>query len=104
MHIDSFVDFDFYVSQVVSTCMYHLKNIAKIKRLLTRAETEKLVHAFMTSTFDYCNSLLYRVKLFLLSKLQAVQNKTARIVLNLPPFVSVTGEMLNELHWLKFDR
>ena len=59
VNIDSHLDFDQHVSTLVSTCLFHLKNITKIKRFLNRSELEKLVHAFMTSKFDYCNSLLY---------------------------------------------
>ena len=51
----------------------------------------------MTSKFDYCNSLLYGVKTTTLSKLQSVQYKAARIVLNVPPHIAVTDDMLNQL-------
>ena len=37
-------------------------------------------------------------------KLQAVQNKAARIVLRLPACSSVTDDMLMDLHWLKVDQ
>ena len=33
--------------------------ISKIRSLLDQASTEKLVHAFMKSRLDYCNSVLY---------------------------------------------
>ena len=39
-----------------------------------------------------------------MSKLQAVQNKAARTVLNLPPHEHVTDDMLKELHWLKVEQ
>ena len=94
VHIDCSLSFDYHISSLVSNCMFHLKNIAKIKRFLTRDETEKLIHAFMTSKFDYCNALLYGVKSTSLSKLQAVQNKAARTLLSLPSHEPVTDEGL----------
>ena len=33
--------------------------ISKIRSFLDKASTEKLVHAFMKSILDYCNSVLY---------------------------------------------
>ena len=33
--------------------------ISKIRSLLDQARTEKLVHVFMRSRLDYCNSVLY---------------------------------------------
>ena len=60
-----------------------------------------LVHAFISSRLDYCNSLLYGVGDGLLKKLQDVQNAAARVV-------TVTGTkkfdhitpVLRDLHWL----
>ena len=97
VHIDSFLNFEKHVSSVASTSAYHLKNIAKIKRYLTKEDTEKLVHAFISSKLDYCNSLLYGLNVSESSKLQSVQNHAARIVLGLSPYASVTDDMLDDL-------
>lgn len=58
----------------------------------------------MTSKFDYCNALLYGVKATSLSKLQAVQYKAARTVLDIPSHIAITDDMLEQLHWLKLDK
>ena len=42
--------------------------------------TKSLVHAFITSKVDYCNSLLYGVPKYLLLRLQREINCAARIV------------------------
>ena len=103
VHIDNELNFDHHVSTVVSSCMFHLKNISKIKRFLKTDELKKLVHAFMSSKLDYCNSLLYGINASSLSKLQAVQNRAARLVLGLPARATVTDNMLQDLHWLKVE-
>ena len=36
---------------------WNFPNIAKIWHILSQKDAEKLVHAFVTSRLDYCNSL-----------------------------------------------
>ena len=103
VHFDNNLSFDHHVSTIVSSSFYHLSNIAKIKRYLTQPETEKLIHALISTKLDYCNSLLFGIKSSTLSNMQAVQNRAARIVLGLHARVSVTDDMLRDLHWLKVD-
>lgn len=48
-------------AQVTKTCkagFFYLHNICRIRKFLTQEITEKLIHAFVTSRLDYCNSLL----------------------------------------------
>ena len=47
---------------------------------LTKECTETLIHAFISSRLDYCNSLLFGVPDYHLHKLQRVQNAAARLV------------------------
>ena len=103
VHIDNYLDFDHHVSKIVSSSMYHLKNIAKLKRYLSQSDTEKLVHALISSKLDYCNAVLFGVKSSSIAKLQTVQNKAAMLVLGLRAHASVTDVLLNNLHWLKID-
>ena len=99
--LDQNLSFDAQVNETVTTTLYHLKNISKIKRYLTTSEVETVIHAFLTNKLDYCNSILFGVNQATLSKLQSVQNKAARIVLGLSHCAHVTDEMLTDLHWLK---
>ena len=61
--------------------------------------TEMLVHAFITSCVDYCNSLLYGLPNYQLNKLQRVLNASARLVCNAPRFCHISP-LLRGLHWL----
>ena len=65
---------------------------------LTDDSAKTLVHAFVSSRLDYCNSVLYSVSGRLLRKLQTVQNAAARVVTRSRKF-DITP-VLNELHWL----
>ena len=63
------------------SCHYHLSgNIAKIRRYLSEETSEILVHAFISSKLDNCNSLLYGLPKHLLNRLRSIQNTAARIV------------------------
>ena len=65
--------------------------------------THVLVHAFVTSRLDYSNSLLYNIPKYLITRLQIVQNKAAKLVLNQNKYYSATTA-LKDLHWLPIEK
>ena len=77
----------------------HLHNVKRIRKYLSRESTEMLVHAFITSRVDNCNSLLYGLPNYQLKKLQRVLNASARLVCNAPRFCHISP-LLRGLHWL----
>ena len=58
-----------------------------------------MVHAFITSRIDTCNSLLYGLPTSQLNRLQRVQNAAARLVSRARKFDHITP-VLEKLHWL----
>ena len=59
-----------------------------------------MIHAFITSRLDYCNSLLYGTPQAQIDiKLQRVQNAAARLIFKQPKFSHITP-LLCQLHWL----
>ncbi len=56
--LESNLFFENHISHVTKTAFFHLINIAKLRKMLSVSDAEKLVHAFMTSRLDYCNALL----------------------------------------------
>ena len=55
-------------------------NIYRIRKFLSSKSTEILVHAFVSSKLDYCNSLSYNVPKYVLKKLQSVHNAAAHLI------------------------
>ena len=87
-----------HINRTCSSAFYYLYNIRKIRKYLSRPVTESLVHAFITSRIDYCNSLLYGLPNSHIMKLQRIQNAAARLVTG-TRFCHVTP-LLFHLHWL----
>lgn len=96
---DSKLNMKLHVSNVCKISFYHLRNISAVRKYITTDSCEKLVHSFVTSKLDYCNSLLVNLPKRDIAKLQKVQNVAARIVIrcNSPDAIS---PLLLSLHWL----
>ncbi len=81
MLFDSNLSFDSHVSSICKTAFFNLKNISKLRPMLSMSNAEILIHAFMTSMLDYCNALLGGCSARLINKLQMVQNTAARVLI-----------------------
>ena len=77
---DSSMSMENHIMAICKAAFYHLRNISRIRKYLSSQTAEMLVHAFVSSRLDYCNSLLYGLPKELLKKLQHVQNVAAWIV------------------------
>ena len=88
-----------HINRTSSAAFYHLYNIRRIRKYLTKECTETLIHAFISSRLGYCNSLLFGVPDCHLHKLQRVQNAAARLVVQESRFCHITP-LLKSLHWL----
>ena len=91
--------FDGHVKHLFKSSFYHLRNLSRIRKYLTKESTAVAVHAFVTSKLDYCNSVLFGLPKYQLKKLQYVQNTAARIVSQVGKFEHITPVLL-DLHWL----
>ena len=48
-----------HINRTSFAAFYHLYNIRRIRKYLTKECTETLIHAFISSRLDYCSSLLF---------------------------------------------
>ncbi len=97
--LDSNLSFENHISHVTKTAFFHLRNIAKLRNMLSVSDAEKLVHAFMTSRLDYCNALLGGCPASSINKLHIVQNAAARVLTRSRKYDHITP-ILQSLHWL----
>ena len=91
--------FNEHIASICKSSFYHLRNISNIRKYLSSTTTEILVHAFVSSKLDHCNSLLYGLPNCLIKKLQHVQNAAARLITLSRKHEHITPILLN-LHWL----
>ena len=61
-----------HVNNICKSAFYHLRTISHIRKYLSTQITEILMYAFVTSTLDHSNSLLYNVPINVIKKLQLV--------------------------------
>ncbi len=95
------LSFESHISSVCKTAFFHLKNISKLRHMLSMSNAEMLIHAFMTSRLDYCNVLLGGFSAHLINKLQMVQNAAARVLTRTRKYDHISPVM-STLHWLSF--
>ena len=77
-----------HVSKLCQVCFYQLRQIRTIRHSLSTPSRLTLVHAFISSRLDYCNSVLFGASSHLLDRLPLIQNAAAQLVLKLRKFRS----------------
>ena len=87
-----------HVNSLCKTAFNHLRNSVTIRRFLSHKHCEIVIHAFVASRTDYCNSLLSGLPQLLLQKLQYVQNAAARLMTHSKKYDHISP-ILKELHW-----
>ncbi|KAI5106473.1 hypothetical protein C0J45_4170, partial [Silurus meridionalis] len=97
--IDPSLSFESHVNNITRIAFFHLRNIAKIRNMMSLQDAEKLVHAFVTSRLDYCNALLSGCSSKCINKLQLVQNAAARVLTKSRKYDHITPVLIS-LHWL----
>ena len=86
-----------HISKSCGTAFCYLHNISRITKFPSLEDSKTLVHAFVTSRVDYCNSLLYGTPASHLNKVQRVLNAAARLVCRAPRYCRITP-LMRELH------
>ena len=82
-----------------SALIFHLRNVARIRPILSMPDAETLVHAFITSRIDYCNALFSGLPSTATNGLRLVQNAAARVLTRKRKFDHITPTLI-ALHWL----
>ena len=101
---DSTLQMKDHISNVVRVASFSLYKIGKIRHYLDMQSTERLVHAFVTSRLDCCNSLLFGLPARDIGRLQLIQNAAARLITKMKRRERQhMTPVLRELHWLRIS-
>lgn len=101
--LDSHLLLKTHISNVCRSGWAFIYKLGRIRKYLDNATTERLVHAFITSRLDCCNSLLVGLPDSDLQKLQRLQNASARLVTLSKRRDHITP-VLKDLHWLPISK
>jgi hypothetical protein len=71
---------------------------------LNRKTILTLVHAFVCSRIDFCNGALFGISGYLVDRIQAILNATARLVLKIPKYDHISAAIRDDLHWLPVEK
>jgi hypothetical protein len=99
VYFDTSLTMERQVNAIPKVCYCQIRNIGHIRRYITLDNCETLAHTLITSRIDYGNALLYGLPSTLMTRLQKVQNSSARLVTRTHKREHITP-VLNSLHWL----
>ena len=97
---DQQLTFSGHIRRLSAKCIYHLRQLRVIRRTLTDDAAKTLMHAFITSRIDYCNSVFSRASSKHVRPPQSVLHAAGRLIVRRRKFDSITPIIRNSLHWL----
>ena len=88
-----------HVMSFVRAASFAIYKIGRLSKYLDCRSIERLVHVFVSSRLDSCNSFLYVLADYHITKIQRVQNSAGRLVSRCSKHDQMKP-ILWELHWL----
>ena len=58
---DSSLNFRKHISQTCRACFYHIRDLRRIRKILSLDLVKQIAVALVSSKLDYCNSLFYNI-------------------------------------------
>ena len=99
MYFDKTISMEQQASAITRSCFQQIRNIGRIRSLISVDACRTLVSSLVISRLDYGNALLYGTNNKNISKLQRVQNTAARLITRKRKYDSITPVLIS-LHWL----
>ena len=91
-----------HVQDICRKVYIDIQHISSICHLLSIDATKTLLSAFVLPKLDYCNSLFYGSTMYMLERLQKVQNLAARQIFQCRKQDHISP-LLMSLHWLPIN-
>lgn len=87
------------ISGVIKSSFFYLRQLGKVKLILSRDHSETMIHAFVITRLNYCNALYAGLSENALSQLQVIPNAAARLLTGTWKHEHISL-VLASLHWL----
>ena len=98
--LDSSLSFTEHIFSLTRSSYIHWRRVRVIGSSVSSSIFTTLVHAFVCSRIDYCNSFLVDLPMARLSPLHSVLNTAARLIAHLPRYTRISTVIFDELPWL----
>lgn len=96
---DSSLSFEGHVNQMCRSSFAFVRDVWRIRSFIKASTVLQLIHAYVFSKLDYCNSILAQCPSYRIRQLQRVQNSCVRVITRIPRYAHVTP-FLRQLRWL----
>ena len=93
---------DAHVQDICYKVYIYIQCISSIRHILSTDATKTLLSAFVFPKLDYCNSLFYGSPIYMLERLQTVQNSAATQIFECRKHNHISP-LLMSLHWLPIN-
>ena len=101
--MDNHLTFEKQIVDLKKKSFRTLRNVAKIRFLLSQEQLKVIVNSLVVSCLDYCNCIFYGIAERLLSQLQLIQNAAAKVVTGKYKHDHLEND-LKDLHWLDIKK
>ena len=100
---DQFLNFDDHITAICRITQFNIRNIGKIRNVLSYDACSTIIYALNSSQLYYCNSILYNVPMSKKDQLQRLQNQCAHILTKSPHREHITPVLKINIHCLKIQ-
>ena len=92
--------FAVHIRRLAGKCFYHRWQLRTVRWTLTIDAAKTLVHAFITSRVNYCNSDFSNASAVHLYPLQSVLHAAACVIVRKRKYDYISATICDQLHWL----
>ena len=101
-HLTDDMRIDAYVQDICRKVYIDIRRISSICHLLSIDATKTPLSTFVLPKLDYCNSLFYGSPMYMLERLQKVQNSAARLIFQCHKQNKISPLLMYQ-HWLPIN-
>ena len=99
MSLSTELRFSAHMKHLTKRCFYQLCQLRTVHRAISVEAARMLIHAFVISRVNYCNSTFGSTSAVHVHPLQCVLNAAARLIVKRRKFDRITDSLPDELHW-----